>query len=107
MDFIESPLIGLVVRLVAVTFIVWAFIMQLKANQAPKDRFTPLREWITFFLAGIIVFTVPGITYLTLRSIGMDSGELRDIVTITTNVAWLFTGLLIWLGYRLNIKKDE
>lgn len=105
-DFVDSPLIGLMIRIVALVFIVWAFVMQLKANQAPKDRFTTFRGLITTFLAGIIIFSIPGVIYLYLRTMGIESTELRHIVTITTNIAWLFTGFSVWLGYRLNVKRD-
>lgn len=72
----------------------------------PKDWLTSLR-WRIFIAVFLIVLTlVPGLMYQVLRLYGVDSEDVRNIVTITSRVNSLGALLVLFsvFSYR---KKDR
>lgn len=105
-DF-NSPLLGLIVRVIGVGIFIYILYLQLKANAQPQDQFTPTRILLTILITGIIVFTAPSIGYLSVRSFGGESELMRNISTISGAISFIFTAVLLLILYLQKVQKEK
>lgn len=105
-DF-NSPLVGLVVRIIGVGIFLYILYLQLKANSTPQDQFTTTRTILTILISNIIIFTAPSICYLFLRTIGVDNELLRNISTVCASISFIFTAALLLILYLQKVQKEK
>lgn len=104
---VNSPLLGLIVRIVGVLIFSYILYLQLRANAQPVDEFTRTRILLTILISGIIIFTAPSIAYLTVRSLGGESELMRNISTIFGSLSFIFTAALLLILYLQKVNRKS
>lgn len=92
-----------------VMFIGYLYLSYLMIKEAvrPYDYLTPLR-WRIFATLFIAVLTlIPSLTYQFLRLFGIDSPEIRNIVTVTSRVNGVVTLYLLFSIFTYKRKERK
>lgn len=91
-----------------VLFIGYSYIsiLMVKESTRPRDWLTPLRYRILAAMVLTVLTIVPSLIFQILRYYGIESGELRNIVTITSRVGGLLNLFLLYSIFTYK-RKDK
>lgn len=100
---------ALSIKFISITIIA-AFIMPIQVKDIArglKDGLQRLRYYILGFLSLYLLFNVAPFIYQYYRMLGLDYGALRDISSISSNLAQLAIVIWLVLVYTYNRKIDK
>lgn len=105
-DF-NSPLAGLIVRIIGVVILSICLVFQFRANAQHQDEFTSTRILLTVLISGVIIFTAPTIGYLSIIALGEESELLRNVSIVSGSISSLFVSVLLLVLYLQKVQKHK
>jgi len=107
----DGTMIAIIINLGLSVFIIggYSYLSVAMAREAirPKDWLTPLR-WRIFTAVFFVVLTlIPSFVYQLLRLYGLDTEEIRNVVTVTSRINSLGALLVLFSVFTYRRKGDK
>lgn len=104
-DLNPSVIFSFIIALAALFVMAYLIPKQMTEVLRPKDWLTGLRWQILLTLIASIIGLIPSVVYLALRSMGIESEDLRSVATIAGNLSRLANVILLVMIF--NYKKKS